>query len=162
MLGHTARLLYGNPSAQSQYWVEKTAYFAMVESLLTHARSLMDFLYRPRGGRSTDVFASDFIGGWRPPAKWRSFRADRDRIGREIMHLSFDRPPLKTGWNYGELVRRINDALRMFIRDVDHRNVTANFKERARAAMADPFAGWTSTPTQTFQSATRLVERGAG
>jgi len=160
MLGHTSRLLYGTPWAQSDYWVHKTAYFAMVESLLTHARSLMDFFHPTRGARSTDVVATDFLSkGWVPPAKWPSFDADRRRIGTEIMHLSFHRSPLKSGWNYGELVRRINEMLRPFIQDVDSRHVALDFKDRAIASLANPFDGWTSVPTQTSSSMTRLGER---
>jgi hypothetical protein len=43
MVGLTSRLLADFPP--SDYWVKKTAYFALVESLLTHIRSLMSFFH---------------------------------------------------------------------------------------------------------------------
>jgi hypothetical protein len=160
MVGHTARLLYGNPKAHSDYWVDKTEYFALLESLLTHVRSLMNFFHPSGRGGQDDLTARQYIPGWQLPAKWVGFDQDRNRIATEISHLSFRRPATTTGWNYGRVVEALNEMLRSFIDDVPTDHVTADFKEQAHAALANPFAGWTSVPTQTSQSMTRLVERG--
>jgi hypothetical protein len=176
MVGHTAQLLYGSPKANMQahdppgpsqdrnsdYWVDRTEYFAVLESLLTHARSLMNF-FHPGRARQSDLLARDYIPDWRAPKKWPTFDKDRNRISTELSHLSFNRPTPSRPWDYGQLVGNLNVMLRQFIEDVPAAHVTADFKYQARAALANPFAGWTtstsSVPTQTFASATRLVER---
>lgn len=159
MLGHAARLLANGPWKGSDYVWDRTTYFALLESFLMHTRSLMAFIHPTGRGGQDDLHARDFIPGWRPPAKWSTFDRDRDRISQEISHLSFRRPTSTSGWNYGQLVGNLNVMLRAFIDDVDPGHVLADFKAQATAALADPLAHWTSTPTQTFQDATRLVER---
>ena len=159
MLGHAAQLLYDHPGARSDYWVHKTAYFALLESLLTHTRSLMSFFHHAGRLGQNDVQARDYISGWRPPKKWAGFDQDRDRIGNEISHLSFRRPDSPGVWNYGRLVEELNMMLRHFIDEVPEAHVAEGFKDRARATLTNPFGGWVSTPTQTSQSMTRLQER---
>lgn len=162
MLGHTAQLLHqAKPWERSSYWVDKTLYFAMVESFALHARSLMAFFY-PSGRSQGDVFATDYIPGWRAPGKWDGFDQDRTRLHREIMHLNVNRPPQTSGWNFGRIVEGLNHQLRSFINDVDDQRVRPNFKTEALASMANPFGGWTSVPSQTFQSMDRLQERQSG
>lgn len=160
MLGHTARLLYGKPKGQSDYWVDKTEYFALLESLLTHARSLMNFFHPATRRGQDNLRARDYISDWRPPPKWEGFDQDRKRIDTEISYLSFKRPDATTGWNYGRVVEGLNEMLLRFIDNVPADHVTADFEAQARAALANPFAGWTSVPTQTSQAMKRLVERG--
>lgn len=159
MLGHTSQLLYQHPGGHRTYWIDRTVYFALLESALTHARALMDFLY-PENPRSTDIIASDFMAtDWTPMPRWESFKGDWDRICFEIMHLSFKRPDTTRGWDYGTIVEHLNERLRDFIRDVPAEHVTPDFKGLASDALANPFGGWFSVPTQTFRTATRLQER---
>jgi hypothetical protein len=89
MLGHTARLLADGPWKGSEYVWDRTTYFALLESFLTHTRSLMGFIHPAGRGGQDDLRARDFIPGWRPPSKWSTFDRDRDRISQEISHLSF-------------------------------------------------------------------------
>jgi len=64
MLGHTAQLLYhAKPWEASTYWVDKTQYFAMVESFATHARSLMGFFYPSGRAQEGEIYATDYIPG---------------------------------------------------------------------------------------------------
>ena len=159
MLNHTAQLLYEHPGSHSSYWVDKTMYFAMVESFDAHARELMDFFHPPTTARETDILAADFIPAWHSPPAWATFAADRNRVGREIMHLSYARPSTTAGWPYGELVGNLNVMVEAFIRDVNRANVKRGFKKEARSALTSPFAGWTSAPTAPARSMTRVVER---
>lgn len=159
MLNHTAQLLYEHPGAHSDYWVDKTVYFAMVESFAAHARELMDFFHPPGTARGNDILATDFIPGWSAPPSWSSFADDRTRVGREIMHLSYARTTPSSGWAYGELVGNLNVMIEAFVRDVNRANVMYGFKKRARSALTSPLAGWTSPPTETSRSMTRLGER---
>ena len=163
MLGHTAQLLYhAKPLGASAYWVDKTEYFALVESFAIHARSLMGFFYPSGRAQRGEIYATDYIPRWHAPGKWEGFDQDRTRLHREIMHLNVNRPAQAKGWNYGRLVENLNVLLRSFIDAVEEDRVTTDFKVRARSSMANPFGGWTSTPTQTFQSMTRLQERQSG
>jgi hypothetical protein len=159
MLNHTAQLLYEHPGSRSDYSVDKTVYFAMVESFAAHARELMDFFHPPGTVRRSDILATDFIPGWRPPLVWSTFIADRTRVGRDIMHLSFDRPSTPSGWPYGELVENLNVMIEAFVKDVNRAYVKRGFKKEARSALTSSFAGWSSVPTGPARSMTRLVER---
>ena len=61
---------------------------AVVESFLVHARSLNAFLApRPANARADDVFAEDFVAGWRRTGNGLA-KTDHDRIGKEIAHLT--------------------------------------------------------------------------
>jgi hypothetical protein len=122
MLGHTAQLLYhAKPLDASTYWIDKTQYFALVESFAMHARSLMSFFYPSGRSAEGDVYAADYIPGWRGPGKWRGFDQDRARLHREIMHLNVNRRAQSKRWNYGRLVESLNGLLRSFIDEVERR-----------------------------------------
>jgi hypothetical protein len=160
MFGHTAQLLYAaTPLTASTYWVDKTHYFAMLESFAIHARSLMGFFYPSGRSAEGDLHSTDYVPHWRGPGKWEGFDQDRTRLHVEIMHLNVKRPAETRGWNYGRISEGINRLLRAFLDEVDDELLAIDFKARARSAMPNPFGGWISTPTQTFESTTRLQER---
>jgi hypothetical protein len=160
MYGHTAQLLYeATPLKASTYWIHKTQYFAMLESFAIHARSLMGFFYPSGRSGQGDLHATDYVPNWRGPGKWEGFDQDRTRLHVEIMHLNVNRPSEARGWNYGRIAEGINHLLRAFLDEVDDELLTTDFKVRAKSAMPNPFGGWISTPTQTFESMSRLQER---
>ena len=99
---------------------------AFIESFAIHVRCLRDFLWRdtrPKNGPE-DALASDFCaaGAWakaRPelPDALREIEGKRNRIGREIVHLTYDRLDIDAEakkWPMGELLRGIADALACF------------------------------------------------
>jgi hypothetical protein len=97
---------------------------AFVESFAIHVRCLREFLWGERGEHPQDAFASDFCapGVWanaRPglPAAIRAIEGKRNRIGREIVHLTYHRLDIEAetkDWDMGELRRVIADALSRF------------------------------------------------
>jgi hypothetical protein len=162
MLGHTAQLLYhGGPKWESAYWIDRTSGHAFVESFCVHARALMLFFFPSRNARRNDVVVSDFIPGW-VAEKWDSFDVDRDRVGKEIMHLSYERPSVRETWDYGRLCEELNQLLRTFLAGVDEADVCSNFIARAITGMPNPFGGSVSWPLQSFDDARRLGERDGG
>jgi hypothetical protein len=96
---------------------------ATVESLLVHARSLMDFFcpaegYESDSRRQDRIFASDFCATW-TPKRWESFKADWNAISEEIMHLTYRRPEIGSNWPYQELLRKVNVQLSRFLENED-------------------------------------------
>src|SRR5262245_3587234 len=96
---------------------------ADIESFGIHARVLTDFLYRGRGrGQSTDAIASDFF---EDPEEWKRLRGKipaelrtvNDRVGSEMVHLSYDRSVPSRPWDYQAIWRALSNVLRTF---VDH------------------------------------------
>ncbi len=162
MLGHVAQLLYhGTPKWKSEYWVDRTTGQALIESFCVHARALMSFFFPSSGVRLNDVIVSDFIPGWEAE-KWACFDADRDRVSKEIVHLSYDRPLVRETWNYGRLCEELNQLVRQFVAQANERDVCPNFIPRAITGMSNPFGGWASQAPQSFKDASRLGERDGG
>ena len=79
---------------------------ACIESFTIHARALMHFLY-PVSERDSDVLAADFFddaGYWlkNRPEEPKEFAKARDRVNKEIAHLTYDRQlvtPERKKWN---------------------------------------------------------------
>lgn len=89
---------------------------ALLESLTMHARALINFFYPPRRQYEDDAFAKDFYADWtsiRPPLA-APLRPVRDRVGKEIVHLTYHRidiPAEAKNWNYGEIWTAVKDLL---------------------------------------------------
>jgi hypothetical protein len=94
---------------------------ALIESFTVHTRTLIHFLY-PSRPYPTDVLAEDFFnaGDWvkNRPDEPEEFRAVRDRVNKEIAHLTYDRqivtPELK-GWNFVALGNEILEIMQFFM-----------------------------------------------
>jgi len=74
---------------------------ALVESFAIHARILLDFLYSKRE-KETDMIADDFfdeLDKWRKvrPKKTPLLKIIHRRVGKEIVHLSYNRLKDETG-----------------------------------------------------------------
>lgn len=98
---------------------------AFMESCAIHIRCLRDFLWGQRRPHNPeDAFASDFCdqGVWetgRPPlpAAVNAIEGKRQRIGREIVHLTYHRLDIKAetkDWDLTELMRAIAEGLHEF------------------------------------------------
>lgn len=97
---------------------------AFIESFAIHVRCLRDFLWRDDRAKPEDALASDFCaaGSWEEargelPKALQEIEGDRNRIGREIVHLTYHRLDIAAeskDWNMGELLRVIAEALARF------------------------------------------------
>jgi hypothetical protein len=139
MFGHTNRILMDRKmdthSQADEVFDTKVQTFALVESHLTHARSLMRFLYPTSGVRDTDMFARDYLrAGAELPGKWPEFENDLDMIDKEIAHLTYLRPPAPTQW---DISNKLTPPLLMFVWSVPEHHVQEEFKPRALAALLD-------------------------
>jgi hypothetical protein len=105
-------------------WDDKTLYMATLESFLTHARSLADFVcppsdYETRQIHSRGVFAADYCTQpWRPQP-WPTLREEHKQISVEIQHLTLDRPPVGRNWRYAALRDRLKAMLLSFLDEAD-------------------------------------------
>lgn len=66
---------------------------ALIESMLIHLRALMDFL-EGSAPHKADMAISDFLPPgktWTSPTKMSITQTDRDRLDREIAHLTYHR-----------------------------------------------------------------------
>ena len=142
MFGHTNRILMDDkmdpcsqPARDDEAFDTKVQTFALIESHLTHARSLMRFLYPTPGVRDTDMFARDYgRAGAELPAKWPEFEDDLDKIDKEIAHLTYLRPPTPTQW---DVSNKLTPSLLMFVWSVPEHHVQEGFKSRSLAALLD-------------------------
>jgi hypothetical protein len=136
-----ARMGLGRPLA----WEVETA---LLESFALHARALHDFFYKPKRGRhGDDALAMDYVGQrrWekaRPEAgEWSKYIKDPsehlDRVGREVLHLSYWRLSTDAqavrGWPVMQIAGEVGAVLRLFIENVADRLVVPNFKGDAMA-----------------------------
>lgn len=141
MLSNTAALLEDDSKWNKGWgWQSKTLYMATVESFLTHARSLMDFVcppgdYETRTIHARGIFAADYCSGsWRPPP-WGDLRETHKRISVEIQHLSLDRPPVGSNWPYADMRNKLKDMLLDFLTDADQ--LSGAIKDQLRGVLVD-------------------------
>ena len=105
-------------------WRARSLELATLESFLTHARSLMDFVcppsdYETRTTHAQGMFASDYCTAPWAPQPWPELRAEHRRISTEVQHLSLDRPAGGSEWSYGELRDKLIEMLRRFVDEAD-------------------------------------------
>jgi hypothetical protein len=144
MFGHTNRLLETarwhdappNPELPTTSdFDENIRTLALIESHLTHARSLMRFLWPTPGARPSDMRAADYL---RTPSavpdKWPEFASDLGGIDKEIAHLTYLRPPKPTQW---DINNKLTPRLIPFVLAVERDRVQDGFKILAYAALVD-------------------------
>jgi hypothetical protein len=135
MFGHTRRLLGDFAWDDDHSMDDKIRTLALIESHLTHARSLMRFLYPTPGAWATDMCATDYLR--KPSAvaeKWSEFDSDLAGIDKEIAHLTYLRPPKPTQW---DINNKLTPRLIPFILTVAEDRVQEGFKMLAYAALLD-------------------------
>lgn len=145
MLQYTVRRL-----AAMQAKPRGAASNAMLESFAVHVRCLRGFLWSDRDPRNpkhrTDALAADFC----VPDAWNGLRGpvpealaavdDRQRIGREIVHLSYCRlevEPTEKDWDVREIHREITEALAKLAEAA----MPSRMDHETRGALADPPRG---------------------
>jgi hypothetical protein len=147
MLCNTAALL-DEDSAGKDGWRDLTQYMALVESFLTHTRSLLGFLYPPKRvlrrnkRKASEVYALDYCGSsWRA-RRWNEAASVRSTIRRDVLHLSLAGLPVARSSEYGRVVAALRTSLWSFLDDASGLSVSA--KSRLRAALEQGAAGASS------------------
>ncbi len=122
MMRNTAALL-DEDASWNEGWRELTQSMAVVESLLAHTRSLIEFLYPPKRVTSKhrrkrgEVFALDYCrAGWHAP-RGKELAKVRKAIDRDIVHLSLAELPATRSGEYARLVATLRGAISAFLDD---------------------------------------------
>lgn len=135
MFGHTDRLVQAIQYDPEGPFDENIKTLALIESHLTHARSLMRFLYPSAGAWDTDMYAADYLRDVNVlQDKWPEFDADLRGIDKELAHLTYLRPPKPTRW---DINNKLSPRLLSFIWAVDSSRVYDKFQPLALAALVD-------------------------
>jgi hypothetical protein len=141
MLSNTAALLEDDSEWNKGWgWQSKTLYLGTLESFLTHARSLMDFVCPPSGWETRAVnergiFAADYCTAPWKSQPWPTLREEHKQISREIEHLTFDRPAVGREWPYAALLRELRAKLLLFLDEADL--MSAHVKDQVRAILVE-------------------------
>lgn len=104
--------------------IQRTINNAILESFAIHTRSLLDFFYSS-GSRDDDVVAEHFFSSatvWisaRPPKTYEQRMRIKDRVSKEIAHLTIARQNVKSKkWPYKSIRRDLNRAFSVFFKIV--------------------------------------------
>jgi hypothetical protein len=125
MLSNAAALLEDDSKWNTGWgWQSNTLYMTALESFLTHARSLMDFVcppsdYETRRVHERGIFAADYCSKPWKPQPWPTLREEHKQISTEIEHLSFDRPEVGRNWPYVEMRNKLKVMLLQFVAEAD-------------------------------------------
>ena len=104
---------------------------AQIESFMVHLRNLIEFLFTRKPG-DTDVAAVDFCapGAWNP-AITQSLIDARQRVNKELAHLTTDRisgSSLKKQWDFARLAQELRSHLRDFVAQADPAKLSPRVK----------------------------------
>lgn len=93
-----------------------------IESFLVHFRNLRDFFYPPLSAwtnprAADDVVAFDYCESWDKAAKdWQeAVPGERDRINKQLAHISYTRPTLDPKWPISQICTAIRKSLFEFV-----------------------------------------------
>jgi hypothetical protein len=110
---------------------------ALLESFGIHNRSLIDFLWQEQPMRKTDAIARDWIEDWRAPEMSGLLKGVKDRVGKEMLHLSYNRldvPDDEKGWTVLGIGPEVIGAFLKFVTEAPRSLVPENWTDRAYAA----------------------------
>ena len=110
---------------------------ALLESFGVHNRNLIDFLWLDRPMKATDAIAGDWIEGWEPPEMSERLAKVKDRVGKEMVHLSYNRlevPEDEKGWLIIGIGPEVIGAFAKFVTEVPDDLVSEGWRERAYTA----------------------------
>lgn len=134
MAGAVQRLAVLRAAGQNGPEIDENA---LLESVVMHARSLIEFAYSANP-RPDDVVAIDFLPAWpdlRP--KMSDFLGEmKRRTDKEMMHITRERSIAEQlrGWKYGRVHNELPIVLAEFIVRVPNTKVIDTFPKRARDA----------------------------
>jgi hypothetical protein len=141
MLSNAAALLEDDSRWNKGWgWESKTLYMVTLESFLTHARSLTDFVCPPSKWEKQTInergiFAADYCTRPWKPQPWGSMRADHKAISKEIEHLTFDRPYMGRNWPYAAMRDKLKEMLLAFLVEADL--LSNHVKDQLRGVLVD-------------------------
>jgi hypothetical protein len=141
-------------SLESGSTEDRILHNALVESFTIHARNLMHFLY-PKGKQQSHILADHFFddaGYWRKEHKKEpeEFGKSRDRVNKEIAHLTYDRlsiTPDRKNWS-PVLGRKILEVMDSFFTAMPERFRNANHRSDTYQMQARVFTGVKNYTTQ--------------
>src|SRR5204862_6642797 len=110
---------------------------ALLESFGVHNRNLIDFLWLDRPMKDTDAIARDWIEGWEPPEMSERLANVKDRVGKEMVHLSYNRldvPEDEKGWTVLGIGPEVIGGFGRFATQVPDDLVTEGWRGRAYSA----------------------------
>jgi hypothetical protein len=110
---------------------------ALLESFGVHSRNLIDFLWLDRPMKDTDAIAFDYVDEWKAPAMSERLSRVKSRVGKEMVHLSYNRldlPEDEKGWQVLGIGPEITGAFGMFVTAVPLDCVSEDWHEHAYAA----------------------------
>lgn len=96
---------------------------AYLEAFAIHYRALRDFFY-PTAPRTGDMLAEHYfdVGRWETirPAESEALSAGRDRVGKEIAHLTYSRVrDEKSVWLYFRIADDMRTVMAAFFSNID-------------------------------------------
>jgi hypothetical protein len=110
---------------------------ALLESFGVRSRSLIDFLWLDRPMKDTDAVARDWIEGWEAPEMSERLAKVKDRVGKEMVHLSYNRldvPEDEKGWTVLGIGPEVIGAFTKFATEVPDDRVPEGWRGRAYSA----------------------------
>jgi hypothetical protein len=111
---------------------------ALLESFGVHNRNLIDFLWRSRPMKGTDAIATDWNVSWQAPKMSERLANVRDRVGKEMVHLSYNRldiPEDEKGWQVLGVGPEVTGAFGKFATEVPEDLVPDGWRGRAYSAI---------------------------
>lgn len=110
---------------------------ALLESFGIHNRNLIDFLWLDRPMKDTDAVARDWIEGWEAPKMSERLTNVKDRVGKEMVHLSYNRLDVaedQKGWTVLGIGPEVIGAFVKFATEVPDELVPEGWRGRAYSA----------------------------
>ena len=109
---------------------------ALLESFGIHNRCLIDFLWLDRPMKDTDAIRR-LDRGWQAPEMSERLARVKDRVGTEMVHLSYNRldvPEDEKGWGVLGIGPEVLSTFGQFALEVPDDLIPEGWRERAYAA----------------------------
>lgn len=117
---------------------DQVAHNAYLESMLTHARSLVDFFYRPAKKKNRrnddDIKVEHFFTrkkDWLQIRPLKPFVLRRDQlwrpVGKYVAHLTYRRLKKRSWWPNIQIVLEINKVAKIFLGVVPQKYLSSEF-----------------------------------
>lgn len=107
----------------------------LLESFGIHSRNLIDFLWLGKPMKDTDAIAADYVTDWNAPAMSDRLSGVKDRVGREMVDLSYNRLDVdRKGWQVLGIGPEITSAFGTFAIAVPADRVSDDWHEAVWAA----------------------------
>ena len=110
---------------------------ALLESFGVHARNLIDFVWVEHPKVATDAVAGDYVDDWEPPEQSERLSRVKDRVGKEIAHLSYHRLDISEEQKGSQVIGigpELLSAFGSFAERVPDERVPHGWRERAYVA----------------------------